>query len=258
MVNVRGADMEHVGLAVRYLDCGDTAFSVEFGSTITPAFNTQVMGLHARIAAERAAGRLAGVVETVPSMRALMVCYDPLATTRAELQPAIEALVSGGLEAAVASRTLELPCCYDDPEFAPDLADVAQRTGLTAEDVIARHVASDFHVYVLGFMPGLAYVVGLPKELELPRRTQPRVRVPRSAVGIAMNMTTIYPFDSPGGWHLLGRTPLRMFDQRRKQPVLLAPGDRLRFRRIDRAEYDTIAAQVEAGTLDWATLEVKA
>jgi KipI family sensor histidine kinase inhibitor len=201
---------------------------------------------------------LPGVVETVPSMRALMVCYDPLATTRAVLQPEIEALVTGGLEAAAPSRTLAIPCCYDDPEFAPDLPDVARRTGLTPEQVIARHTASDFHVYVLGFMPGLAYVVGLAPELELPRRSQPRVRVPRSSVGIAMNMTTIYPFDSPGGWHLLGRTPLWMFDQRREQPVLLAPGDRLQFRRIGRPEYDATAAQVEAGTLDWSTLEVKA
>ncbi|HEX2885894.1 5-oxoprolinase subunit PxpB [Vineibacter terrae] len=244
-------------MSVRYLDCGDTAFSVEFGATIAPEINARVMGLHARIAAERAAGRLAGVVETTPSMRALMVCYDPAATTRAELQPAIEALVSGGLEAAAPTRTMAIPCCYDDPEFAPDLAEVAQRTGVSGEDVIARHLASDFHVYVLGFMPGLAYIVGLEASLELPRRSQPRVRVPRSSVGIAMNMTTIYPFDSPGGWHLLGRTPLRMFDQRRAQPVLLAPGDAVRFRRVSRAEYDAIAAQVDDGTLDWSTLEVR-
>lgn len=245
-------------MSVRYLDCGDTAFSVEFGSIIAPDINARVMGLHARIAAERAAGRLAGVVETIPSMRALMVCYDPLAASRRALQPAIEALVAGGLEAAAPSRRLEIPCCYDDPEFAPDLPEVAERTGLTTEAVIGGHLASDFHVYVLGFMPGLAYIVGLAKKLELPRRSQPRVRVPRSSVAIAMNMTTIYPFDSPGGWHLLGRTPLWMFDQRRPQPVLLAPGDTLRFRRVSRAEYDTIAAQVEAGTLDWASLEVKA
>ncbi len=251
------APLEDVGVNVRYLNCGDTAFSVEFGTTIAPEINARVMGLHARIAAERAAGRLAGVVETIPSMRALMVCYDPLAATRAELQPAIEALVSGGLDAAAASRTMAIPCCYDDPAFAPDLGDVAQRTGLTTEDVIARHLASDFHVYVLGFMPGLAYIVGLAKDLELPRRSQPRVRVPRSSVGIAMNMTTIYPFDSPGGWNLLGRTPLRMFDQRREQPVLLAPGDVVRFRRVSRAEYDAIVSQVDAGTLDWATLEVR-
>jgi KipI family sensor histidine kinase inhibitor len=245
-------------VSVRYLDCGDSAFSVEFGTTIAPEINARVMGLHARIAGEQAAGRLAGVVETIPSMRALMVCYDPLSTTRAEVQPAIEALVSGGLEAAVHSRTLSIPCCYDDPQFAPDLPEIAERTGLPAATVIARHLASDFRVYHLGFMPGLAYIVGLVKELELPRRSQPRVRVPRSSVAIAMNMTTIYPFEIPGGWHLLGRTPLMMFDQRRPQPVLLAPGDVVRFRRIGRAEHDAIAARAEAGTLDWSTLEVKA
>src|SRR5262245_52727403 len=142
-VNLRGRPVEHVGVGVRYLNCGDTAFSVEFGSTIAPEINARVMGLHARVAAERAAGRLEGVVETIPSMRALMVCYDPVTTTRAAVQPAIEALLAGDLEHAAPTRTLSIPCCYDDPEFAPDLADVAQRTGLTTEDVIARHAASD-------------------------------------------------------------------------------------------------------------------
>jgi len=107
---------------------------------------------------------------------------------------------------------------------------------------------------VLGFMPGLAYIAGLDQALYLPRRSQPRVRVPRSSVAIAMDMTTIYPFESPGGWHLIGRTPLWMFDQRREQPVFLAPGDSLSFQRIDRKSFDRIARAVEAGTFDWASL----
>ena len=115
--------------------------------------------------------------------------------------------------------------------------------------MIAAHLASPFKVYVLGFMPGLAYIAGLDRSLYLPRRAQPRVRVPRSSVAIAMDMTTIYPFESPGGWHLIGRTPLWMFDQRREQPVFLAPGDSLSFQRIDRKTYDRIAREVEAGTL---------
>ena len=149
---------------------------------------------------------------------------------------------------------MSVPCCYDDPEFAPDLADVAKRTGKTVEAVIAGHLASPFKVYVLGFMPGLAYIAGLDQSLYLPRRSQPRVRVPRSSVAIAMDMTTIYPFESPGGWRLIGRTPLWMFDKRREQPVFLAPGDSLTFERIDRAQYDAIAQKVEAGTLDWSEL----
>jgi inhibitor of KinA len=245
-------------VSVRYLSCGDTAFTVEFGNEISPEINGRVMALHAAIGQAAANGALPGVVETVPTIRSLMVSYDPLTTSRASLEPEIDALIARGLPAEAASRQVSIPCCYDDPDFAPDLAEVAERTKKTPEQVIAGHLASPFKVYVLGFMPGLAYVAGLDPSLYLPRRAQPRVRVPRSSVAIAMDMTTIYPFESPGGWHLIGRTPLRMFDKRREQPVFLAPGDRLSFRRIDRRSFDGIAREVEAGTFDWATLVRKA
>jgi len=241
-------------VSVRYLSCGDTAFTVEFGNEISPEINGRVMALHAAIGQARDAGEVAGVVETVPTMRSLMVTYDPLATSRAELQPEIDALIARGLPTGMQTRLVTVPCCYDDPEFAPDLAEVAERTRKTTEQVIAAHIASPFKVYVLGFMPGLAYVAGLEPSLFLPRRSQPRVRVPRSSVAIAMDMTTIYPFESPGGWHLIGRTPLWMFDQRREQPVFLAPGDSLTFQRVDRDAYDRIARDVEAGTFDWSSL----
>jgi inhibitor of KinA len=237
-------------VSVRYLSCGDTAFSVEFGNEISPDINGRVMALHAAIGG----AKIAGVVETVPSMRALMVCYDPLATSRAKLEPEIEGLIARGLPTGMKTRQVTIPCCYDDPEFAPDLKEIAERTKKKVEDVISLHLASRFTVYVLGFMPGLAYIAGLEKSLYLPRRSQPRVRVPRSTVAIAMDMTTIYPFESPGGWHLIGRTPLWMFDQRRDQPVFLAPGDSLSFQRIDRKTYDRVAREVEAGTFDWAKL----
>jgi KipI family sensor histidine kinase inhibitor len=241
-------------VSVRYLSCGDTAFSVEFGNEISPEINGRVMALHAAIGQATKAGQLAGVVETVPSMRALMVCYDPMATSRAKLEPEIEGLIARGLPTGMKTRQVTIPCCYDDPEFAPDLKEIAERTRKKVEDIIALHLASRFTVYVLGFMPGLAYIAGLDKSLYLPRRSQPRVRVPRSTVAIAMDMTTIYPFESPGGWHLIGRTPLWMFDQRREQPVFLAPGDSLTFQRIDRKTYDRVAREVEAGTFDWAKL----
>lgn len=241
-------------MSVRYLSCGDTAFSVEFGNEISPEINGRVMALHAAIGQATKAGQLAGVVETVPSMRALMVCYDPMATSRARLEPEIEGLIARGLPTGMKTRQVTIPCCYDDPDFAPDLKEIAERTRKKVEDIIALHLASRFTVYVLGFMPGLAYIAGLEKSLYLPRRSQPRVRVPRSTVAIAMDMTTIYPFESPGGWHLIGRTPLWMFDQRREQPVFLAPGDSLTFQRIDRKTYDRVAREVEAGTFDWAKL----
>jgi KipI family sensor histidine kinase inhibitor len=241
-------------VSVRYLSCGDTAFTVEFGNEISPRINGQVMALHAAIGGARAAGDLKGVVETVPTMRSLMVSYDPMATSRAALQPAIDSLIARGLPAEAKTRRVTIPCCYDGEEFAPDLAEVAERTKKTPEQVIEMHLGSAFTVYVLGFMPGLAYIAGLDPALYLPRRNQPRVRVPRSTVAIAMDMTTIYPFESPGGWHLIGRTPLWMFDQRREQPVFLAPGDHLTFERVDRATFDRLSAEVETGTLDWSTL----
>jgi KipI family sensor histidine kinase inhibitor len=241
-------------VSVRYLSCGDTAFTVEFGNEISPKINGQVMALHAAIGAAKVAGELSGLVETVPTMRSLMVTYDPTATSRGTLQPQIDALIARGLPTEAKTRRVTIPCCYDGEDFAPDLTEVAERTRKTPEQVIDCHLGSAFKVYVLGFMPGLAYVAGLDPSLYLPRRSQPRVRLPRSSVAIAMDMTTIYPFESPGGWHLIGRTPLWMFDKRRDQPVFLAPGDSLTFRRIDRKTFDRMEREVEAGTLDWSTL----
>ena len=168
-------------VSVRYLSCGDTAFTVEFGNEISPEINGRVMALHAAIGQATGAGGLPGVVETVPTMRSLMVSYDPLATSRAKIEPAIDALIARGLPTGGKSRRVSIPCCYDDPDFAPDLAEVAERTGKTSEQVIESHLASPFKVYVLGFMPGLAYVAGLDRSLALPRRSQPRTaRPPRS------------------------------------------------------------------------------
>jgi KipI family sensor histidine kinase inhibitor len=240
--------------SVRYLSCGDTAFTVEFANEVSPDINGRVIALHTAIGLAQEAGQLVGLVETVPTMRSLMVTYDPLLTSRAVLQPAIDGLIEHGLATQGGSREVTIPCCYDDPDFAPDLKEVAKRTGKSVEGVIRGHLESAFKVYHLGFMPGLAYIVGLDPSLVLPRRAEPRVRVPRSSVAIAMDWTTIYPFESPGGWHLIGRSPLRMFDQRREQPVFLAPGDALYFQRIDRKSFDRIAREVDAGTFDWDRL----
>ncbi len=239
-------------MGVRYLSCGDTAFSVEFGTAIDPAINAKVMGLHAAVKAETAAGRLPGLVEAVPSFRALLIHYDPLRTSRAALEPAVEALVAQDRSATAVGRHWLIPCCYDDSEFAPDLPEVAERAKLTPEEAIALHSGAEYRVYVVGFMPGFPFMGGLPKALELPRRQQPRIAVPQSSVAIALVMTGIYPWESPGGWHLIGRTPLRMFDPRRPQPSLLAPADRVRFRRIGRGEFDALAAAHAAGELDVA------
>ncbi len=240
----------------RTLAAGDTAFVVEFGDAIDRAVNARVMALHRAIATARQDGRLAGVSETLPTFRSLMVFYDPLASSRAQLEPEVLALAAGQQTTTTAGRLWSLPVCYDRA-LAPDLTEVAERTKLGVDEVIALHAGATYFAYVLGFMPGFAYLGGLPKALDLPRRKEPRVRVPQNSVAIAGEMTAIYPWESPGGWHLIGRTPVALFDLRRDQPILWDAGDEVRFEPVDRATHDRIAAQVAEGSFDHAALEVK-
>ncbi len=243
-------------MTVKLLSAGDTAFVVEFGDTIDRPTNARVMALHRAIAAARDAGELQGVSETIPTFRSLMVQYDPLATSRDQLEAPILALAETDSAIAAAGKRWRIPVCYDG-ELAPDLDDVAQRTKLSRAQVIDLHLGATFFAYVLGFMPGFAYLGGLPRELELPRRTEPRVRVPKNSVAIAQALTAIYPWESPGGWHRIGRTPIELFDLRRPQPILWSAGDEVVFTRIDRSQFDAIVAHVAAGSFDPKSLEVK-
>ncbi|MGH6814385.1 MAG: 5-oxoprolinase subunit PxpB, partial [Hyphomicrobiaceae bacterium] len=144
------------------------------------------------------------------------------------------------LEAAeVPGRHWRLPVCYD-PVFAPDLAEVAGRTGLTSAQVVERHSAVTYHVYMIGFLPGYPYMGDLPAELVLPRRETPRTRVPPGSVSIATTLTSVYVLDSPGGWHLIGRTPVALWDINRTPPAVLAAGDKVVFRPVSLGEYDTL------------------
>ncbi len=135
---------------------------------------------------------------------------------------------------------MEIAVCYH-AEFAPDLEEVARHAGLSAEQIIRRHSGADYTVACVGFLPGFAYLAGLPESLATPRRAEPRKEVPAGAVGIGGGQTGIYPLRSPGGWNLIGRTPQRMFDPEATPPALLQAGDRVRFRAITREEFDAIA-----------------
>lgn len=233
-----------VQAAPRILSSGDTALVVEFGSVIDRRLSGLVLTLDGRIGL----ACIPGVVETVPTMRSLMVHFDPLRTSHAELLPQIGRLLEGLEASDPVGRRWLLPVCYD-AELGPDLDDVAARTGLSREEVIALHASATYRVYMIGFLPGHPYMGDLPERLRLPRRESPRVAVPPGSVSIATTMTAIYPLESPGGWHLLGRTPLPIFDVTQAQPSLLSPADEVRFRRIERAEYDALAAKAAAGEL---------
>ncbi|WP_372395012.1 5-oxoprolinase subunit PxpB [Azospirillum sp. HJ39] len=230
---------------VRFTSAGDTAFNVEFGETVDRATNARVMALHARLKAAPPPG----LVETVPTFRSLLVVYDPLASGRRDMQAAVETALAAATAAMAPGRLWRLPVCYA-PDLGPDLVEVADALGLTAERVAALHGSSEYFVYMLGFMPGFGYMGDLVPELERPRRSEPRLRVPAGSVAIAGRLTTVYPWESPGGWHLIGRCPVLLYDAGRPDPILLAAGDRVRFDPVDRAGFDTIAAAVDSGQFD--------
>jgi KipI family sensor histidine kinase inhibitor len=224
---------------VRLLPAGDTAVVVEFGDRVDRALSDAVLALSARV---RAAG-IKGLRETVPTYRSLLVHFDPLQTNSAGVTRAIKSLLGRKVDERNDVTLWHVPVCYE-PTHAPDLADVAQRTGLTTDDVVRLHSETRFHVYMVGFSPGFPYMGDLPEALSLPRRVDPRIKVPAGSIAIAAEMTGIYPVESPGGWHLIGTTPIRLFDLRRPRGALLSPGDKVKFEPVSSAQYDRIRAAV--------------
>jgi inhibitor of KinA len=228
---------------VRFLVSGDTALVVEFGDRIDRALNDRVLRLSDAL---RASG-VPGLIETVPTYRSLMVLYDPSATDYETLTAHIRTLLEHDRRVPSAAKLWRIPACYE-PSHAPDLAEVAERTKLEQDEVVRLHSQTRFHVYMIGFVPGFPYMGDLPQSLVLPRRVDPRVKVPAGSIAIATNMTAIYPVESPGGWHLIGSTPVRLFDATLERPALLAPGDEVRFDPITSAAFDAISAQISKGT----------
>ncbi len=241
-------------MAPRFLASGDTALVVEFGDRMDRHLSALVLNLLRRLGE---AG-IAGVVEAVPTFRSLLIHYDPLVLRARELEARLAPLIDGLEAEAMVGHRWQLPTCYDGEEFAPDLDDVARATGLSAPKVIELHTEIEHLVYVIGFLPGLPYLGDLPAALELPRRTSPRLRVPAGSVAIATNQTCIYPLESPGGWHIIGRTAVPLFDPRRSNPVLLAPGDTVRFVPVAREVYDDMRAASAEGVFDVDTLRIHA
>ena len=228
-------------MTVQFLSAGDTAMVVQFGQVIDRVLSDQVLALSRRIRALS----IPGVVDLVPTFRSLLINYDPTQVRGADLQATLEGLLESGDTEAQAVRQWSVPVCYDG-EYAPDLQEVAQTAGLSADEVVQLHTDTQFHVYMIGFVPGYPYMGDLPKSLVLPRRSNPRTRVPPGSVAIASTMTAVYPIESPGGWHLIGATPIRLFDTRLEAPALFKPGDKGRFKPVAAAEYQRIREAVQA------------
>lgn len=218
---------------------GDGAVYAEFSETLDLEVNEALQ----RLAATLRARAVPWIRDLVPALGGLALHFDlshpglpasPLAAAAALVLEALDKPVS---RSAAAGRLVEVPVCYD-PAVAIDLAEVAQRTRLPPQEVARRHAAGEHHVLMVGFSPGQPYIGGLDPKLGLPRRAQPRTRVPAGTVAIANAQTAVYSFETPGGWNVIGRTPLALFDPKRAPPSLLAPGDRVKFIPITLADFE--------------------
>jgi KipI family sensor histidine kinase inhibitor len=217
---------------------GDSAVIVEFEEVIDPVVNRRVVAL----ARALRHAPPPGVRETVPTNRSVAVYFDPLVVSRPAVEQWIDAACAGLEDSAVEERSpVVVPVCYGGPH-GPDLDEVAALVGLTPAEVVDLHARRVYRVYMLGFLPGFAYMAHVDSRIAAPRRATPRLKVPIGSVGVAGSQTGVYPSESPGGWQLLGRTPFRPFDPARDPVFLFQPGDLVRFEPIDAARYDELAA----------------
>lgn len=219
-------------MTVRVLPAGDSAWLVELPERIDPAINTRAIEI-AR-AVERSA---LPVTDVVVGYRSVMVYVDPCARDAESAEQTLQAIaLAPPVETETTGRAIDVPVCYDGV-YGPDLADVAAFGACSIDEVIERHLAREYRVYVVGFVPGFAYMAHVDDRIAAPRRASPRVQVPSGSVAVAAGQTGIYPAPTPGGWNLIGRCPIRPYHDGRAEPFLFHPGDRVRFRRMSEAEY---------------------
>ena len=230
----------------RILHAGESCIVVEFGSAIDLEVNARVQALRRKVEASP----FPGFIETVPTYRSLAVCFDPLRAPEPDvLVKRIREMAEAPVEAgALGGERILVPVCYEG-DFAPDLVRVAEHTGLAPDAVIRRHSGVDCYCYMLGFTPGFSYLGGMDATLATPRLPEPREKIPAGSVGIAGKQTGIYPIDSPGGWNLIGRTPLRLFDPDRPVPIFLNAGMWVRFVPIPLGDFERL--ERDAARPDW-------
>ena len=217
----------------------ESALLVKMGDAIDPG----VVARAAALAKAIEAAALPGVVDIVPAYTTVLVAFDPVDAEPSALTTAIRRLAADASEAeTVLGQTVTIPVAYGGM-FGPDLDDVAAKLGLPPSEVIARHAAAEYLVACIGFAPGFPYLMGMPAELATPRLPDPRIRVPSGSVAIGGHQTGIYTMETPGGWRIIGRTPVRLFDLGQAKPFLLQAGDRVRFRRITEDAFAAIAQE---------------
>jgi KipI family sensor histidine kinase inhibitor len=227
--------------APRLLPCGDAALVVQFGEEIDPRLNARVLALDARVAQG-----LEGVIETVPTYRSLLVHYDPTVTDFRTLGEALLGLSADPTETLAQGRLWRVPVVYGG-EFGIDLEDVAAHHGISTDELIRRHSAPAYRVYMMGFLPGFAYLGGLEPSIAISRRENPRLRTPAGTISIGGIQALVASIEAPSGWHLLGRTPMRNFMAEREPVFILDAGDRVKFEPTAASEWPRLDAAAAAG-----------
>lgn len=220
---------------MKIIPASDSSLLVVFGNAISPEMQECVLGMfHALQVMQDARIR-----NLHPGYTSLLVDFDPLAMTHEELAALVRSMASRPHSTAEGSAVVEIPVCYGE-EFGPDLSDIATHTGLAIDAIVRLHAGATYRVCFLGFTAGFTYLGGMPESLQTPRLATPRRVVAAGSVGIAGAQTGIYPTETPGGWRLVGRTPLRMFDPLARPPTRLQAGDWVRFTPVDRVMFERL------------------
>jgi len=228
---------------VKYLLAGDRALVIEFGDSIEEQINSKIRSLTLAMASEG----IIGIIETIPTYRSLMVIYEPMLIQLDELIDKVKSIESKMDEMKLPdAKVIQIPTLYGG-EYGPDIDFVAEHNKISSDEVIKIHTSMEYLIYMIGFTPGFPYLGGMNDKIATPRLQSPRGKIPAGSVGIADKQTGIYPIESPGGWQLIGRTPVKLYDSCRKEPVLLNAGDYIKFVQIDEKQYKDIEALEREG-----------
>ena len=228
---------------IKILTAGDSSILIEFGKEISPDVNARIKAVVQLLKDQQ----IVGIVDMIPSFCGLLINYNPRMISYSQMKKRLEKLLElDVMTSEVATKIFEIPVCYGG-EYGADIATIANLAKLTEEEVIKIHSSKDYLIYMLGFLPGFSYLGGLDERIHTPRLANPRLKIAAGSVGIGGSQTGIYPLDSPGGWQLLGLTPVKTYDPNREVPILFEAGDYIRFVPVSEKEFLEIKALVDAG-----------
>ena len=230
---------------------GDSSLLIAFKQEISPEVNAQISSIVKLIRQQKTPG----IVDMIPAFASLLINYNPEVISYEALKKRLEDILKMDVDTETSKkRVYQIPVLYGG-EFGPDLKTIADHAGLSEQEVIDIHTGTDYLIYMLGFLPGFCYLGGLDERIHTPRLANPRISIPRGSVGIGGSQTGIYPMDSPGGWQLMGITPVRTYDPNREVPILVNAGEYIHFYPIDQKEYDDIEAKIADGTFAVEVIE---